>query len=96
MQHAFVPSAVDAGAHALHRARHADAGGARTVFTGANVARANARIKRLMPHPKFIGGNGAAADRRAARLVDRAPPIVLAANSARHAKRMARFVDARV
>lgn len=90
---AFVPISADAGAHAAHRARIPDAGGARTVFTGCDVGRFNVRMSRLLPMPRFIGANSAAADRRAAKLQDRTPPRVVAADAERHAKRMARFVD---
>jgi len=87
---------IDLGAHALSRAKFSDSGNSGACFTGANNARANKRIARLSPQYLFVGSSTANAERRAARYVDRNGSCkVTACNAARHAERMARFVDTR-
>ncbi len=91
---AYVPQTADLGAHATQRARFRDG----QKFTGANVARANARIARLTDaHLLFTGASSAKHASRAARLVDRpATFVVVAADAQRYEERLRRYVDAPV
>lgn len=90
----YVPQSVDLGAHALARAKLTDKV---TLFTGANNARANARIARFSPPRFFVGASTAKAEARASRCPDKTAGMQgVGGSTKKHTERMARLADVHV